>query len=378
MQMTQPAPQKVAIFLPSLGGGGAERAMLLFAQGACGCGHPVDVVCMDAKGPLRDLVPPQAQLFDLKAPRMLRCLLPLWRYIRAERPDLLYSTIVHANLAAVIAGKILSRTGGKVILRESNSPVSEEKFSRSRALADRLMPILYPLADGVIAVSEGVKQELLQRAPRLASRIQVLPTPVVDDALLTQAAAPVTEPWLCEKQLPVILAVGRLHRQKNFALLLHAFQQVRASRPCRLIILGEGKLREELETLATALGISDAVKFPGFAANPFAYMSKADVFALSSDYEGMPNVLIQALSLGAPVVATDCPSGPRECLENGKYGMLVPTGDVSAFSAALEETLKKNSASSSRIETARVFREIYSVEEAARRYLAMGTGLSRQ
>lgn len=151
---------------------------------------------------------------------------------------------------------------------------------------------------------------------------------------------PLEHPWLGEGKPPVILGVGRLTPQKDFSTLIHAFAQVRTVRDCRLVILGEGELRAELEQLVASLGVQDSVQLPGFADNPFAWMSRVRLFVLSSRWEGLPNVLIQAMACGAAVVSTDCPSGPDEILEGGKWGKLVPVGDVEALAEALSENLQ--------------------------------------
>jgi len=168
----------------------------------------------------------------------------------------------------------------------------------------------------------------------------VIYNPVVTPSLKSLATAPVDHPWIGTNQPPLVLAVGRLTAQKDYPTLLRAFAKVRSRRNCRLIILGEGELRDSLEALTSQLGIADSVQLPGFADNPFAWMSKASLFVLSSAWEGLPNVLIQAMACGTPVVSTDCPSGPAEILENGKWGRLVPVGDEVALAEAMDRALE--------------------------------------
>ncbi len=190
-----------------------------------------------------------------------------------------------------------------------------------------------------MAVSEGVAEDLALTASLPRERITTIYNPVVTPALAGQAQAPLTHPWFAPGSPPVLLAVGRLHYQKDFPTLLRAFARVRAVRAVRLLILGEGDQGVALQASAQELGITTDVELPGFVLNPFAYMARAAVFVLSSAYEGLPGVLIQALACGCPVVSTDCPSGPAEILEGGVYGPLVPVGDDAALAKAILSTL---------------------------------------
>jgi glycosyltransferase involved in cell wall biosynthesis len=167
----------------------------------------------------------------------------------------------------------------------------------------------------------------------------VLPNPVVTPELVECAAQPLDDPWFTAGAAPVVLGAGRLDQQKDFPTLIRAFAAVRSKRAARLVILGEGPERARLESLVEELGIGEHVRLPGFVSNPFSYMARAAVFVLSSAWEGMPGVLIQAMACGAPVVATDCESGPREVLASGKYGRLVPVGDHAALAEAIAATL---------------------------------------
>jgi glycosyltransferase involved in cell wall biosynthesis len=201
------------------------------------------------------------------------------------------------------------------------------------------LPLAYRWTDGIIAVSKGVAAELLEIDARLEPRMRIINTPVVSEHMLQQAKEPNEHPWFHEGQPPVILAAGRLVTHKGFLTLLEAFQRVRSSRAARLLIIGEGRDRSVFEDKVRALQLEDDVSFPGFQTNPFAFISRAAVFVLSSEYEGLPNVLIQALALGTPVVSTDCKSGPRQILEDGRLGALVPVGDVAAMAQAIEQAL---------------------------------------
>jgi len=229
----------------------------------------------------------------------------------------------------------------------------------------------FPRNDGIIAVSHGVAEDTAKLINWPVERIHVAPNPVVTPELRKLAGAPLDHPWFAPGEPPVILGVGRLYPIKNFPILMRAFAKVRAQRPCRLVILGEGDLRGELENLAATLGIVADVQLPGFVSNPYTYMAHASLFVLSSMLEGSPNALTEALAVGTPVVAADCPSGPREILEGGKYGPLVPVGDVDALAAAMTATLA-NPPDQTLLQTAA---ERYTLEASASAYIrALGLG----
>ena len=331
---------RIALFLPSLRGGGAERVMVQLANGLSRGGHPVDLLLPQAEGPYLSLVVPEVRIVDLAARRVISSLPALWRYLRRERPVALLATLSHANLLALWA-KRLARVATRVVVREANTITAGSQSATG--LTDRMLPWLarqfYPWADAIVAVSEGVASDLVDGIGIPREKVHVLYNPLVTAELRAMAQAPVEHEWFHDGTRPVILGVGRLSRQKDFATLLRAFGQLRARRAARLVILGEGDERPQLQALVTELGLESDVWMPGFVDNPFKYMARAGVFVLSSAFEGSPGVLVQALACGAPVVATDCPSGPREILEGERWGRLVPVGDASAMSQALESAL---------------------------------------
>jgi glycosyltransferase involved in cell wall biosynthesis len=196
----------------------------------------------------------------------------------------------------------------------------------------------------------------------------------VSPAMLAKAAEPAPHPWLEPGQPPVVMGLGRLVPQKDFPTLIRAFARVRAERPARLLIVGPGSAaaQAELRALAAALGCAEDTALPGPTLNPFAYLARAGVFVLSSLHEGLPGVVIQALACGAPVVATDCPSGPREILKGGRFGRLVPMGDAAAIAEAITATLDAPGDRAPRVARAMEF----SVDRSVDRYLALlaGTG----
>ncbi len=366
--------KKIAVFIPSLSGGGAERAMIAFAEGAIELGYQVDLLIVKRQGPLLDAIPQNVNLIDLKCSRTLTSVFKLARYLRKQKPLALFSTIPHANLAALFA-RMLAGLDIPVILRESNSPVSEAKRSRARRIVHSLVPYFYPYAKGVIAVSNGVEAELRQmHKNNPALNVKVLPTPVVTASMLKDAEENISHPWF-DQTVPLIVACGRLVPAKGFDVLLQAVSLIKKKKDVHLIILGEGSSRSELENLQASLGLKDCVSMPGYFLNPFPYLKKADVFVLSSRFEGMPNVLLQALSFGTPIVSTDCESGPRECLENGRLGKLVPVDNIAELADAITETLDNVKSKSSANEINSQIKDRYSSVSAAKNYLEFA-GLS--
>jgi glycosyltransferase involved in cell wall biosynthesis len=213
----------------------------------------------------------------------------------------------------------------------------------SRRLEPLLLRTFYPWASSVVAVSRGAADDLARTTGLPRGKVEVVYNPVITPEILALADQAPADPWFAPSQPPVILGVGRLTRQKDFATLIRAFAAVRRRRPARLVILGEGEDRTALEELAAALGVSDDVALPGFRENAVGYMARAALFVLSSAWEGLPTVLIEALAAGTRVVSTDCPSGPREILDGGRLGALVPVGDAVAMAAAIDAALDQPS-----------------------------------
>lgn len=334
----QSESRKIAIFLPSLHGGGAERAMLVFARELLIRGYPVDLVVAKKEGALLPLIPFGARVIDCKSRRMLHTFPKLAAYLRANKPAAVYSTITHANIMAALTCRAV-KFAAPLIVRQSNAPLSEHKSGVMHEFSRRLIPITYPKASSVIAVSEGVRSELISMQPKLSGRIQVLPTPVLTNDVRRQGEQIPAHPWFTQQRAPVILSAGRLERHKGMFELLRAFADVRKSRDAKLIIIGEGSARAKLEAEVMTLGLSNDVDLPGFQENPFSFMNHAALFVLNSYYEGLPNVIIQAMSFGTPIVSTDCRSGPSEILEAGRLGRLIPVKSHESLVTALAESL---------------------------------------
>jgi glycosyltransferase involved in cell wall biosynthesis len=333
-------PGRVAIFAAHLGAGGAERAMLNLAGGLAERGCRVDLVLSRAEGDYLGAVPGSVRIVDLGAGRVIASLPRLVRYLRRERPASMLACLNYVNIVALWARR-LARVPTRLVVNEQNTLSLDAPLSSRRR--HRLLPALaarfYPWADGIVAVSQGSADDLARTARLSPDRIQVIHNPIVTPDLRRLADAPVKHPWFAPGEPPVVLAVGRLSAQKDFRTLIRAFGLLTREREARLVVLGEGSERPALETLVADLGLQGAVDLHGRVGNPYAYMSRAAAFVLSSRYEGLPSVLIEALFCGVPIVATDCPSGPAEILQGGAYGRLVPVGDISALAAGLDAAL---------------------------------------
>ena len=291
-------------------------------------------------GDLDGRVSDDVRLIDLRAAKLAIALPKLVGYLKRARPDLVIAASWYAVLVALVA-KRLCCPGIRLWVRQDNvhSVQVAHAKRKNRAILTAIRRLL-PSAERIIAVSAGVAEDLARQAPRIAGRVRVVPNPVPHDDIAAMAAAPLDHPWFDEPGVPVILSAGRLVGQKDFSTLIRAFAQVVKSRPARLVILGEGRERGALAALARELGVAEEVDLPGFVANPFAWMARARVFAVSSIYEGLSMVLVEAMACGTPVVSTDCPHGPREVLEDGRWGRLVPVGAAGALAAAILETLR--------------------------------------
>ncbi|MBE2914290.1 glycosyltransferase [Anoxybacillus flavithermus] len=330
---------RIALFLPSLRGGGAERVMVNLAKVFAKNNFQVDMVLAQAEGPYLSQISSDIRIVNLNASRVALSLFPLAKYLRKNKPFALISALNHANIIAILAAKAsLSKT--RIFVTE-HSTLSRSLLHPAN-FRTKLMPFFmkffYPLADHVIAVSNGVADDLSKTLNIPRSKIKVIYNPIITDDLFQKANEEVDHPWFKNKQYPVVLAVGRLTEAKDYPTLIKAFYHVRQQKEAKLVILGDGEKRSELLELIKDMGLEQDVDIIGFVQNPYAYMKRCSVFVLSSKWEGLPTVLVEALACGANVISTDCPSGPREILENGKYGRLVRVGDEKGLA---KEILKK-------------------------------------
>jgi glycosyltransferase involved in cell wall biosynthesis len=326
----------LAIFLPNLRGGGAERVVVNLARGLSERGIVVDVVLANAVGPFLSRIPSSVRIVDLHSGSTIASLFRLSRYLRQTRPAALLSALDQSNVVALLARR-LSRVSTRAVIAVHS--VASHRAANVGSLKARfyrmLMPRCYPWADAVVAVSHGVADDLCRLTALPRSRVTVVYNPVVEPDLHAKAAQPIDHPWFQPGEPEVILAVGNLSPWKDFGTLIRAFAIVRETRPVRLMILGEGSERRRLEALVQQLGLSGDVSLPGFVDNPYAYMSRAAAVVLCSKWEALPTVLIEAMALRIPVVSTDCDFGPREILAGGRYGKLTPVGDVEALARSI-------------------------------------------
>jgi glycosyltransferase involved in cell wall biosynthesis len=315
--------------------------MVTLANAFAARGIPVDLVAAMAQGPYLKDVSPRVHLVDLRATRVRTAIVPLVRYLRRERPVALLSAMGHANVVALLARK-LARVETRVVVSERGFISGEYALASGVAahLNYWLLRRLYPGADGICTVSLAAAKDLAAFVGLPLHRVQTIYNPF-DLARIRQLATEVIDhPWFGSDQPPVVLAIGRMTEAKDFTILIAAFAKLRRQRAVRLILLGDGELRPSLQDLIGKLSLdSDAIFMPGFVQNPFAWLRRCSLFVLSSRREGLPGVLIEAMACGAPVVSTNCLSGPDEILESGRWGRLVPVGDVDALMNAMSVTL---------------------------------------
>jgi glycosyltransferase involved in cell wall biosynthesis len=348
------APRHIAFFTYAMSGGGAARRTVELANGFVSRGYDVDLVMLSEKSKYADRMSPGVRRVVLGQPQWygrlpfsLRRLLgvpALARYLQVRQPAIIVAAGDRVHLTSVIAW-LISGKPMPLILRATNSVSAKNVnvWAPMRMIADLrrryLWRFVYRRATRIVAVSDGVAQEIVRLADLPPGAVTTVFEPVVDDSLTEKANAPLVHPWLEPGQPPVLLAVGRLRTQKDYPTLLKAFAMARKNRPLRLMILGMGPLRSKLQDMIVALGVESDVHLFGYAENPMAWMARASLLVLSSVYEGLPAVLIEALACGCPVVSTNCPSGPWEILDKGAYGTLVPCGNPAALAEAILATL---------------------------------------
>lgn len=333
---------KVVFFTHNLGYGGAERCIVNITSELKKRGHDVEILLVDKEGGLIKDVHEDVRVRELDGEPLLRAGLDLRTFIREHSPDILVSNVNTANLMAIAAVKTI-RTDTSLIVGVHNT-LSVKKQDYSTGVKDRFIPylmrVLYPLGDQFIAVSQGVADNLSSNYNVPKHRINVIYNPCVTDQIIEKGSQPTDDALSFHSNGDLILGVGSLIEQKEFSTLIRAFSDVVKKKPdSRLAIIGDGPERANLENLAMELNIADKVSILGHVDNVYSYMANADLFVLSSRWEGFGIVIVEAMAFGTPIVATDCPHGPREILEAGKYGRLSPVGDSSKLADAIIETL---------------------------------------
>ena len=358
--------ERVALLFATSGHSGVDRVVANLLPEFARTEHAFDLLGIRGHGPWLDCLPANVRRVPLRAAHRNTTLPALVAYLRRERPQALLTASHRLNRAAVLA-RMLSGADVRIALRMgmSLSGLAEHLGPRASRRLFRSMRFWYPRAEAVIAPSAGVGADLQRLAGVATARLHVIPNPIVNTALHAHAAAALDHPWFAVGEPPVILGAGSLEPRKDFATLVRAFARLRGERSARLIILGEGSERARLDALARELGVAADVELPGYMSNPYAWMARARAFALTSQREGSGAVLVEALACGTPVVATDCPSGPSETLQQGRIGPLVAIGDDAGLAAALRGVLDQPPAA----DTLRAAAQPFSAHAAAQRYL---------
>lgn len=372
-QTCTPRRLRVIVFTTQLGGGGAERHAVRIAAHLDPDMFASSVAVVRGGGAYRKEIPERVGV-EVLLPRRIESAtlslaaasLPLTRFLRRERPDVLCAVMDHAGVLAALCTRRLP-TPPALVVSVQNPPSA--KYGRSARLANRVLaPAVrwaHRVADRIVALSEGVREELESSDPSLSGKVRTIYNAGIDDQVATLANEKVELPPIAR---PLLVACARLTPQKGLFYLLDALAKLRQRVPATLWLLGEGPLRGALEDRAASLGISDAVSFLGFRSNPFPYVAAADVFVLSSVFEGFGLVITEALALGIPVVATDCPYGPREILNDEQGGILVPSRDASALASGVLRVLSDRDLSARLADTGRARAQDFHARTVSTRY----------
>jgi glycosyltransferase involved in cell wall biosynthesis len=364
----RPPPERpIACLFSTSGHSGVDRIAQHLLPGIARRGYRIDQLKVRRHGPELQDTHPNLRIIDLGRSNTYGCLPAVVRYLRRSRPVAMLSDKDRVNRLALLA-RALAGVDSRLLVRLGTT-VSVNLASRGwleRQVQRLSMRHLYPRADGVLVPSRGVADDLVSFAGLDRARVRVVPSPVIPETLLQAPPAPPDHDWFADPDIPLILGMGELGPRKDFSTLLRGFARLRAQRHCRLMILGRGRERDKLLALAAQLGVATDVVLPGFVANPYPYLAHADLFAFTSRWEGLGFVLIEALAMATPVVATDCPSGPDEILAGGRYGRLVEVGDDRALAEAMAATLAAPPDPGALREAARP----YTVELAVTAYLA--------
>jgi glycosyltransferase involved in cell wall biosynthesis/CTP:molybdopterin cytidylyltransferase MocA len=365
-----PSGKTLAMLLPDMAGGGAERVALAQIDYFLRAGHRVDLLLLRRQGELLDLVPPQVRIVDLAAPRIRQALGPLVRYLRSSPPHALQALMWPVTVLAVLA-RLIARAPTRLVLAD-HTTLSRQYADLGRAgsfFLRRSLGASYPRADARVAVSEDAAADLSGLARLDRNAIEVIYNPVADPPP-EGAADPDIEALWGVPHGRRILTVGKLKDEKEHALLIRAFARMDRAQDARLMIVGNGPQEDELRQVAAQTGVGERVVLPGFTTDPWPFYRSADLFVLSSRFEGYPLVLVEAMKCGLSVVSTDCKSGPREILDGGRFGRLVPVGDEEALSRAMAEALADPAQSGVQIRRA----QNLAGSSACRRYLQLMLG----
>jgi len=365
---------RIALFFWSLELGGVEHMLINLSRELVDRGHDVTLVLARSPQPNSFTPDPRVRVIWLYAPSILKLIPRLAKHLKGEQYDAAFTGMPTSNVALLTARRIAG-VKTAVVISERSNPQLEAASARTwryRA-AFALQPFIYPWADAIIAVSTDLAEALCKFARLPRERIEVVYNPAYDERFPVTTLSEAPHPWLRDKTTPVVLGAGRFRDQKDFSTMLKVVASVAAERPVRAIILGDGELRDALKAEAATLKLDGIVDFPGFVERVGDWLAFSDVFMLTSKWEGFGNILVQALAAGCDVVSTDCPDGPREILDNGRFGRLAPVGDVAALTAALTASLDAPAARATQRSRALDF----TVSRSVDRYEAMFRELSQ-
>lgn len=332
----------ICVVMPAFEGGGAQRDTILLCNALAAKGVPVTILILRNYGPMRSLVDSGVSIVEIPGQRIRYAIPGLRRAIRRLKPAIVVGSESNLNLSCLLAARSLPRKiRPKVVLREVGSPSAAQKNDPcwQNRFAYRILRLMYRNADRVITLTNGARLDLIDNFGVPANKVAAMRS----NAVITPEVADRIAQWDGEqgREEGLIISVGRLSPEKNHRLLLQAFVLLNRNRPCRLILVGEGKERIALEDFVESNGLSQQVTFVGYTSDPFAWLMRAQLAVCSSIYEGLCNAIIEALGCGTPVVSTDCPFGPGEILQNGRYGTLVPLGDAAALASAIDAALDR-------------------------------------
>jgi glycosyltransferase involved in cell wall biosynthesis len=362
--------KRILFIMTSLTGGGAERVGQLLLNSLDKNVYSFklilfnDVIVYD--------IPDNVEIISLQKRHRCDFFKLIWKLamlLKKENPYVMISFLTYTNIIAVLA-QVFSRRKGNLILSEHNNLFASLQNKRMRIIKKSLIKVLYPLADRIICVSDGIKIDLTRNYSIPLEKLRTIYNAADAPGIMAMTKEKPRHPWYVE-EVPLLVSVGRLVKQKAYPDLLRAFAAVRRRTRCRLVIIGEGEEHKYLETLAIELRISDDVDFVGFQNNPFSFMAHSEIFVLSSHWEGFGNVIIEAMACGVPVISTDCPFGPNEIITDGVNGLLVPVSDVEAMAGAILALLQDNVLRSRLAEAGRKRAEDFSVNKMVTEYEKM-------
>lgn len=335
--------RKVIVLLRDFSGGGAERSMINISNGLAAVGVPVTLVLFSDHGPFKKYVSGEVEIVSLDTAilglNVFSAIPSMTSYLKQVRPHTIISTLEATTIVAFFSLLLFSgRTKPNLLIRVATTFSNDIRTK----IRDKLIRFVYKNHKGMFVTNSNGGAEDLEKTLEISKeRIGVIYNGVDLDAVSDMAKIPLNNPRFFEPNCRYILNIGRLTQAKRQDILIRAFAKLDKAKQSnlRLLILGEGPLREPLETLVNELDLEGRVLMPGFVENPYQYLNQASLFVLSSEYEGMPTVLIEALACGRPVVSTNCPAGPAEILENGRWGELVPVNDPPRLAVSMEKTL---------------------------------------